>query len=127
MGKEAVDPACHESVGIGDAATAWILGQAQLGKGLLTPTLVLSEDGPFGDGVIRDRFPEVHVLSTRALLRSLENFGLIASADDIIADIADAGRQLSRYMADRPRHPLLGTRTTWAEVLDEAAAPRPGV
>lgn len=78
LANEAADPGNRDSVGIGDAATAWLLRQAQFGFLLDGPVLVLTEDGPFGDGVIRDRFPEVHVLSTRALLRTLENFGVIA-------------------------------------------------
>lgn len=110
-------PGLHTSVGIGDAATAWLLRQAQFGIGLDGPILVLTEDGPFGDGVLRDRFPEVHVLSTRALLRTLENFGRIVSAEAILGEIAQAGRQLARYLADRPGRPSPGTRTTWAEVL----------
>lgn len=122
---EATHPGSHDSAGIGDAAAAWILAQAQVREGVLTPTLILTEDAPFGDGVIRDRFPEVHVLSTRAFLRTLENFGRIASADDIIHEIANAGRQLARYTADRPGRPFPGTRTTWTDVL-ESPKPKPG-
>ena len=46
--KEASDPASRESIGLGDAATAWLLGQARLSP-WTTPTLVVTEDAPFGD------------------------------------------------------------------------------
>lgn len=121
IAEEASEPDRHTSAGIGDAAVAWLLRQAQLGTVLDSPTLLLTEDGPFGDGVVRDRFPEVQVLSTRALLRTLENVGRIPSAQSVIDEIARAGRQLARYMADRPGRPSSGTRTTWATVLDDLA------
>lgn len=114
---DAEHPHLRTAVGLGDAAIAWLLRQAELGFGSALPTLVLTEDAPFGDGILRDRFPEVHVLSTRAFLRTLQNFGRIESAEAIIADIAAAGRALSRYMADRPGRPAAGTRTTWADIL----------
>jgi len=114
---EALNPNLHMSVGLGDAAIAWLLRQIQSYPQEQEPTLVLTEDGPFGDGVIRNDFPEVHVLSTRALLRTLENFGRIPSAQAILDDIAHAGRQLARYLADRPGRPSPGTKTSWAEVL----------
>ena len=113
---EATDPASHESIGLGDAAIAWLLRQDRLATGRI-PTMVVTEDAPSGDGVIRDRFPEIHVLSTRALLQTLENFGRIASAEHIINQLALAGRHLARYMADRPGRPVPATRTSWADVL----------
>lgn len=61
IAEEASEPDRHTSAGIGDAAVAWLLRQAQLGTVLDSPTLLLTEDGPFGDGVVRDRFPEVQV------------------------------------------------------------------
>jgi len=127
MWREAVaaddaDPKSRSALGIGDAAVSWILRQAQVGVLADSPTLVLTEDGPFGDGVLRDRFPEVHLLSTRAFLRTLENLGRINSAEDIIADIAVAGRRLGRYLADRPGRPAPGTKTTWADVFAGASA-----
>ncbi len=126
VSEETADPERHASLGIGDAALAWLLRQAQAGIGLDVPTLILTEDGPFGDGVVRDRFPEVHVLSTRAFLRTLENFGRIASAERIVEDIAQAGRQLARYMADRPGRMSPGTKTTWAEILTGQWTSSPG-
>jgi hypothetical protein len=123
---ETADPGLRLSDGLGDAAIAWVLRQAQLGIGLDGPTLVLTEDGPFGDSVLRSSFPEVHVLSTRAFLRTLENFHRIPSAQAVIGEIASAGRQLARYLADRPGYPAPGTRTTWAEVLSAEPDPGPG-
>lgn len=122
---EAADSNLHLSDGLGDAALVWILRQAAFEIGFDGPTLVLTEDGPFGDGVLRSAFPEVHVLSTRAFLRTLENFGRLASAQAVIEQIAGAGRQLARYLADRPGYPLPGTRTTWAEVLSAESDPGP--
>jgi hypothetical protein len=118
------DPTSRESTGIGDAAMAWLLSRTRQGLALNEPTLVLTEDGPFGDGILRDQFPEVHVLSTRAFPRTLENFGRIPSAEAVIAEIADAGRKLARYLADRPGQSSRGTKTTWAEVM--ASGPVPG-
>jgi hypothetical protein len=117
--QEDADPRSHVSVGIGDAAAAWVLRQMHEIGGPKGPFLILTEDGPFGDGVLRNVFREVHVLSTRAFLQTLENFGRIASAQALIAEVADAGRRLSNYMADRPGRPTPGTRTTWAEVLTQ--------
>ncbi len=110
-------PGRRLAVGMGDAATAWLLRQGA--EGLLSdgPALVLTEDAPFGDGALREAFPEVHVLSTRAFLRTLENLGRIRSAEAVIGEIAVAGRVLARYLADRPGRPEPGVRTTWAEVL----------
>jgi len=122
-------PGSHQAVGLGDAATAWLLRQVQDGFAADSPTLVLTEDGPVDDGVLRDQFPEVHVLSTRAFLRTLENFGLIVSAEAVIREIAYAGRSLARYMADRPGRPAPGVRTTWSSGLGasgEALAPDAG-
>lgn len=117
VAEEEANPESHLSVGIGDGANAWALKQAQIDASIHQPTLVLTEDGPFGDGILRDRFPEVHVLSTRAFLRTLENFGRIPSAQAVLDEIAHAGRQLARYMADRPGRPTPGAKTTWADVL----------
>ena len=41
------------------------------------PTLGLTGDGLFEGGVLRDQFPEIHVLSTHAFLCTLENSGVI--------------------------------------------------
>lgn len=126
VSQEQALPGSRASLGIGDAALAWLLRQAQAGVGLNVPTFILTEDGPFGDGSVRDRFPEVHMLSTRAFLRTLENFGRIASAEGIVGGIAQAGGQLARYMADRPGRPSPGTKTTWADVLAAQPASRLG-
>ncbi len=120
--QEAADPASHASVGIGDASTAWLLRQMHAPGGPQGPFLVLTEDGPFGDGILRDSFREAHVLSTRAFLRALENYGRIPSAQAVIAEVADAGRLLSKYMADRPGRPEPGTKTSWADVLAQRSS-----
>jgi hypothetical protein len=112
-------PGSHQAVGLGDAATTWLLRQIQDRFAVDSPTLVLTEDGPFGDGVLRDQFPEVHALSTRAFLRTLENFGIIPSAEAVISEIAEAGRSLARYMADRPGRTTPGAQTTWSAGLSE--------
>jgi hypothetical protein len=115
--EERRDPESHASEGLGDATIAWLLRQIQGGRIADGPTLVLTEDGSFGDGVLRDQFPEVHVLSTRAFLRTLANFRIIPSAEAVTEEIANAGRKLARYLADRPGRLSAGTKTTWAEVL----------
>ena len=124
--KDKSDPRSHMSEGLGDATIAWLLRQIQGGWIADGPTLVLTEDGPFGDSVLRDTFPEVHVLSTRAFLRTLANFRIIPSAETVIEDIADAGRKLARYLADRPGRLSPGTKTTWADVLNAPAEPDVG-
>ncbi len=127
VAQEVIDPRSYASVGIGDAATAWLLRQLQSEGGPQGPMLILTEDGPFGDGVLRDRFREAHVLSTRAFLRALENFGCIHSANSIIEDVAKAGRLLSRYMADRPGRPEPEVRTTWVDVFAHGASDKPEI
>jgi len=115
---ETKDPNLHSSEGLGDATIAWLLRQIQGGRIAEGPTLVLTEGGPFGNGVLLDRFPEAHVLSTRAFLRALANFKVIPSDEAVIEEIANAGRKLARYLADRPGRLSPGTKTTWSEVLE---------
>jgi hypothetical protein len=66
------------------------------------------------------------VLSTRAFLRTLRNFGRIEAADAIIADDAAAGRRLARYLTDRPGRPAPGAKTSWADVLTASAGHQDG-
>jgi hypothetical protein len=62
-------------------------------------SLVLTEDASFGNTILKRN---VHVLSTRPFLATLEELGIIPSATVILKDIAVAGRRLARYQADRP-------------------------
>jgi hypothetical protein len=89
------------SEGIGDEAITWyITNVAKIEKGN-DVVLVLLEDAAFGDGVLLPRAPEVTALSTRGFLRTLQNYGLIASADEIIKRVSDNSAGL------RPVYPVL--------------------
>lgn len=82
--------------------------------------LVLLEDAAFGDGVLLPQAPEVTALSTRAFLRTLQNYGLIASAEDVLKRVSEnsAGqRNVSKYMADRPGRLGPGARADWKSPL----------
>ncbi|MGY3581909.1 hypothetical protein ACVIGB_000019 [Bradyrhizobium sp. USDA 4341] len=77
------------SEGIGDEAITWYItkvAKIEKGNGVV---LVLLEAAAFGDGVLLPQAPEVTALSTRAFLRTLQNYGLIASADEIIKRVSD--------------------------------------
>jgi hypothetical protein len=80
-------------------------------------SLILIEDANLGDVVVQQQFPEVYALSTRAFLQTLQNFGKIPSAADVVSEIANAGRNLARYMADRPGMVDRNTRSTWTDTL----------
>ena len=104
--------------GLGDAAITWFVANAPYIRAEHTTTLVLTEDAAFGDSRLgRD----VHVLSTRAFLKTLENLKIIESARRILDDIENAGRTVAPYMADRPA--LVGARgrskTQWASALKQ--------
>lgn len=89
------------SEGIGDEAITWyITNVAKIEKGN-DVVLVLLEDAAFGDGVLLPQAPEVTALSTRGFLRTLQNYGLIASADEIIKRVSDNSAGL------RPVYPVL--------------------
>lgn len=101
-------------LGMGDATIAWTL--ANLGR-LRTPhdvALLLTQDGPFGDGPI-PRQNRAHVLSTREWLKTLERIGVIDDASKIIAEIESGGRRVARYIADRPAQIDSGTRSEWKD------------
>ena len=106
----------HATRGLGDAAISWYVANAPFTREAHTTTLVLTEDAAFGDSRLgRD----VHVLSTRAFLQTLENLEVIASARRILDDIERGGRTVAPYQADRPA--LVGatgrTRSSWKAAL----------
>jgi len=105
------------SKGIGDAAAAWILSRISSNPRSNELSLLLTEDANFGDVVIPSQNPGVHILSTRAFLKTLENFRLIPSAAAIVDEIGDAGRRLARYYADRRGRVERGLRTSWTGPL----------
>ena len=108
------------SQGIGDEAITWYLvnvSKIERGKDVV---LVLLEDAAFGDGVLSTQTPEVAAISTRAFLRTLQNFDLIESADAIIKRVEEnAGgmRAVARYLADRPGRLGPNARTDWKAPL----------
>lgn len=102
--------------GMGDAAIAWYVVNAPYLRTDHATMLVLTEDAAFGDKVLgRD----VHVLSTRAFLQTLQNLEVIASASQVLADIERGGRIVAPYMADRPG--LVGSKgrskTAWRSAI----------
>ena len=107
----------HPSKGIGDASVAWLLQRINASPPNNEIVLLLSEDAPFGDGVVLPSHPEVYMLSTRMFLKVLENFEVIGSAGEIVAEIAAAGRALARYAADRPGKIAPGVRSQWTDPL----------
>jgi hypothetical protein len=113
----------HPSKGIGDAAAAWVLSRMAWVPHTNEVSLILIEDANLGDVVVRQQFPEVYALSTRAFLQTLQNFGKISSAADVIAEIARAGRVLARYMADRPGVVDRNTKSTWTDTLGIGVPP----
>lgn len=132
MAQEASGENPDATVGLGDAAISWILknlprlssvdGQS-LSVGPDEIALVLTEDGPYGDGpVLMQR--RAHVLSTRQWLKTLERLGLIPSSQAIIDEIQSGGRRVARYMADRPAEVDSGTRSDWKDGTEAAATGR---
>lgn len=115
--------------GLGDAAIAWILanlhrletpdGQS-LSVGRNELALVLTQDGPFGDGPLLSQ-RGAHVLSTRSWLKTLERLDLIPSYQAVIDEIQAGGRHVSRYMADRPAAPAAGIRSDWKDETQKVA------
>ena len=102
--------------GLGDAAISWYIANAPFTRPAHTTTLVLTEDAAFGDSRLKR---DVHVLSTRAFLKMLENLGVIESARRILRDIEQGGRTVAPYLADRPA--LVGakgrTKSVWVSAL----------
>jgi predicted nucleic acid-binding protein len=123
MAKEASGEDPEATVGLGDAAISWILknlsrlkavdGQS-LSVGPNELALVLTEDGPYGDGPILMK-RHAHVLSTRGWLKTLERLGLIPSYKAVIDEIQKGGRHVGRYMADRPATPAEGVQSDWKD------------
>ena len=75
--------------GLGDAAISWFVANASADSGPNATTLILTEDAALGDSRLgRD----VHILSTRAFLKTLQNLRVIGSARSIIEDIERSGR-----------------------------------
>ncbi|BDA85462.1 hypothetical protein Sa4125_30040 [Aureimonas sp. SA4125] len=107
----------HPSKGIGDASIAWLLQRINASPPQEEIVLLLSEDAPFGNGAVLATHPEVYMLSTRMFLKVLENFEIIESASQIISDIADAGRTVSRYASDRPGKIAPGLKSQWTDPL----------
>jgi hypothetical protein len=107
----------HPSKGIGDAAAAWILSRLAWSPQSNEVSLILLEDANLGDVVVRNEFPEVYALSTRAFLQTLQNLGIIPSAAEVVREIAAAGRMLARYLADRPGMVARNTRSTWTDTF----------
>jgi hypothetical protein len=102
---------------IGDAAIALALRRFSLPASGSEVILLLLEDSRFGDGAIRLGHPEVYALSTRAFLTTLQNFGRIPSANDILREIIAAGRNVSPYIVDRPGRLAPGVKSQWTESL----------
>lgn len=105
---------------IGDAAATVVLSLLR-SRRPNEVALLLLEDAGLGDGVVMAQHRDVHTLSTRAFLQTLQNYGVIPSAMQIIAEIAAAGRALSRYTSDRPGLLGGGAKTSWASALTGAA------
>jgi hypothetical protein len=125
VAREEAGDTTRPSKGMGDAAAAWIFSRMALAPQSNEVSLILLEDANLGDVVLRQKFPEVYALSTRAFLQTLQNFGKIASAADIISEIAGAGRGLAKYMADRPGVVGRNTKSTWTDTLEIGAASEP--
>jgi len=130
MAQEASGENPDATVGLGDAAIAWVLknlprlrtvGGQPLALAPDEIALVLTEDGPYGDGpVLMQR--RAHVLSTRQWLKTLERLDVIPSSQAIIDEIQAGGRRVARYMADRPAEVGGGTRSDWKDGTEAAVA-----
>jgi hypothetical protein len=120
------------TIGLGDAAISWILKNLQrlrtvdgqsLSVGADEVALVLTEDGPYGDGpVLMQR--HAHILSTRQWLKTLERLGVIPSSQAVIDGIQAGGRHVARYMADRPAKVSNGSRSDWKDGTEAVIAER---
>ena len=116
MSAEASHQAPAATRGLGDASIAWFVANAPYIRQRTTTLLVLTEDASFGDAVLgRD----VHVLSTRAFLQTLEALDIIVSSKDVLDEIARRGRNVAPYMADRPALGGAGGRkkSSWKAAL----------
>ncbi len=120
VAKEDAGATDRPSEGIGDEAITWYLANVSKIESGNDVVLVLLEDAPFGDGGLLLQNPEVAALSTRAFLRTLQNYGLINSADEILKRVEEnsAGdRNVAKYMADRPGRLAKGVRSEWKSAL----------
>jgi hypothetical protein len=114
--KEDAGDTTRPSQGIGDEAITWYLANVdklERGKDVV---MVLLEDAPFADGIIQAQNPEVAAVSTRAFLRTLQNYGLIESADAIIKRVEENSgglRKVAPYLADRPGRLAPNIRSDW--------------
>lgn len=104
--------------GMGDATIAWLLANLKRLRAPDDIALLLTQDGPFGDGPVVSMHA-THVLSTREWLKTLERLGVIESARQIIGDIESGGRKVSRYMADRPARFGAGTKSDWKDGVSD--------
>lgn len=116
--------------GLGDAAISWVIKNLPRLKSVdglslkIGPdeiALVLTEDGPYGDGPVLMR-RQAHVLSTRQWLKALERLSMIPSYENIISEIEAAGRRTSRYMADRPAILGKGVESDWKDATEKVVS-----
>lgn len=119
--QEAAGDTTRPSLQIGDAAIALATTRFSNPTRKQEVILLLLEDSAFGDGVIRQQYPEVYALSTRSFLTTLQNFGVIQSATAIIHEIAIAGRNVAPYRVDRPGRIGPGTKSQWSDSLQDGS------
>lgn len=116
------------SRGMGDATITWLIKNVDRVKTTdgvrmnFLPNeiiLVLTEDGTYGDVVLRGH--RVHVLSTRQWLHALQELDIIDSANDVISEIQAGRRRVSKYKADRPTSLGNGYRSDWRDETERTA------
>jgi len=92
---------------LGEAAVAEFYGRVDEFVDPGQPILILFEDSDVRriNALVRGN---VHLLSTRGLLKGMERRGLIPSADEVWAAICSAGRSPSGTEIDRPAPPPYG-------------------
>ena len=117
IAKEDAGDTSRPSEGIGDEAITWYVTNISTLEKDRNVLLVLMEDAEFGDGSLRSQNPEVTVLSTRAFLQTLQNYGLVESAEAVIAEIAANARKVAPFNADRPGQLGPGVRADWKVAL----------
>ena len=117
VAKEVAGDTTFPSRQIGDATQTFVMSGMARMKPSSEKILLLLEDAAFGDGVVRNTHPSVFALSTRAFLTTLENYGIITSAAAILQEVADAGRKVAPYRAERPGRLDVGARSEWTSAL----------
>jgi hypothetical protein len=98
--------------GLGEAAIAEFLARLEEVAAPDDPVLLLYEDGD----IRQARFilpPNVHLVSTRALLLGLERRGRIASAEAVWQEILAGGRAPARDAVDQPGRTPEGGESDW--------------